>query len=306
MKKAYIIIAHKNPRQLNRLIHRLSDGKSEFFLHIDKKVDISQFQSIAEVNKSIHFLNRFDAAWGSYGTIKPFLDGLQAVRDSPIGFDRVILLSGQDYPIKSNRDIDEFFERSPKSVFLNYFPIPDYERWPGNDRGGLYRVDKYYFGAQWYKHFASKTINLISKLFPALTRTTPYGMKPFIGQTWWILDSYAVDYILDFHNSHPEYIKFHKNTFVADEMFVQMIVGNSTDERLLQSIENNEKRFTIWKDITDAHPKILKKEDFEAIKASDDLFARKFDDEADAVILDIIDTNILLKDINLVDLVAKK
>jgi hypothetical protein len=80
---------------------------------------------------------------------------------------------------------------------------------------------------------------------------------------------------------------------VADELYLQMIIGNSKDEKLLKSIENSEKRFTIWEKETSAHPKILDKNDLEAIMLSNDLFARKFDEDTE--ILDLIDSQILFK-----------
>jgi hypothetical protein len=293
MKKAYIITAHKNPDHLNRLITRLNDGKSEFFVHIDQKVDIAPFEKrLAGIGKPLHFLPRFDAKWGGYGTIMPYLTGLRAVKDAATEFDRIMLLSGQDYPIKSNKEIDEFFATSPHSVFLDYYPIPNYEKWPGGDRGGLYRVDKYYFGTKWHEKLRSKSLNLLSTYIPFLRRKIPAGIKPYTGQTWWNLDMYAVNYILNYHDEHPEYFKFHRNTFVADELFIQMIVANSDDERLLSSIEKSEKRFTIWEKPTSAHPKILDKNDFDAISNSSDLFARKFE-EHDTEILDLIDEKIL-------------
>ncbi|MCO5934670.1 beta-1,6-N-acetylglucosaminyltransferase [Mucilaginibacter sp. RB4R14] len=294
MIKAYIIIAHKAPAQLHRLISRLNDGKSEFFIHIDKKADLKQFDNLNDFGNSLHFLERFDSKWGSLGAIQPFLSGLIAIKDSETEFDRIMLLSGQDYPIKSNDEIDEFFVSSPYSVFINYFPIPNYERWPGSDRGGLYRVDKYYFGLEWYELFSSRFLNLVSAYVPFLRREIPNGMKPFTGQTWWNLDTYALNYILNYVAQHPEYLHFHKNTFVADEVFVQMIIGNSTDERLLNSIENSEKRFTIWEKVSNPHPVILKVTDFMAIASSDDLFARKFDETVDSEILDLIDAKILV------------
>lgn len=121
-------------------------------------------------------------------------------------------------------------------------------------------------------------------------------MKPYTGQTWWNFDMYALNYILEYVAKHPEYMDFHKHTFVADELFVQMIIGNSKDERLLNSIENSEKRFTIWPKANSAHPKILGKNDLQAILASDDLFARKFDENVDTEIMDLIDEEILFAD----------
>ena len=295
MEKAYLIVAHKNAKQLCRLVSRLSDGSSEFFIHIDKKVDITPFEIVRESGGPVHFIERFDSTWGGYGVINPFLAGLKMIRASSKKFERVILLSGQDYPIKSNQAINDFFETSPYSVFIDHFPIPNYKKWPGSDRGGWYRVDKYFFGMKWYEFLGSKSLNFLATYLPFLRRKIPNGMKPYTGQTWWILDPYALDYILDYHATHPEYYAFHKNTFVADELFVQMIIANSKDEELLKRIENNERRFTIWETSSCAHPNILRTTDLEAILASDDLYARKFDDTVDEEILDLIDQKILFK-----------
>jgi hypothetical protein len=293
MQKAYLIMAHKDPKQLYRLISRLIDGSSEFFIHIDKKAIFDQFEILKELGDVVHFTERFDSKWGSYGTIKPYLAGMEAVKNSPKKFDRIILLSGQDYPIKSNEEINSFFENSAYSVFIDHFPIPNYKKWPGSDRGGLYRVDKYYFGTKWHEFLRSKTMNLLSRYIPVLRRKMPNGMKPYTGQTWWILDMYALNYILDYNEKHPEYLAFHKNTFVADELFIQMVIGNSTDQKLKESIENSERRFTIWEKANSAHPKILRLSDFDAIANADDLFARKFDENVDAEILEMIDRKIL-------------
>lgn len=292
MNKAYIISAHKNPTHLNRLITRLNDGNSEFFVHIDQKVDITPFLSLSLIGEQVHFLPRFDGTWGRYGIIEPYISGLRAVKDSSTNFDRIMLLSGQDYPIKSNQEIDAFFATSPYSVFIDYFPIPNYEKWPGGDRGGWYRVDKYYLGSKWYQLLTSKSLNFMGNFLPFLRRKMPDGMKAYTGQTWWNLDMYALNYILNYHDTHPEYFKFHRHTFVADELFIQMIVANSGDDALLASIEKSEKRFTIWETPTSAHPKILDKGDFDKIRSSNDLFARKFE-EADTEILDLIDEKIL-------------
>ncbi|MEJ7556680.1 MAG: beta-1,6-N-acetylglucosaminyltransferase [Pedobacter sp.] len=294
MKKAYIIVAHKNPKQLHRLITRLSDGNSEFFVHIGLNTSISAFFEILDIGAHVRFLPRFNSAWGGYGTIEPYLSGMRAVRDSSTEFDRIMLLSGQDYPIKSNKEIDEFFKNSPYSVFLDYHPIPNYKKWPGRDRGGLYRVDKYYLGMEWHQRLRSRSLNLVSGYVPFMRRKIPNNMQPYTGQTWFNLDMYSLNYILDYHDAHPEYFKFHKHTYVADELFIQMIVGNSKDERLLNSIDKSEKRFTVWVDPTNAHPVILDKSHFPAMKTSTDLFARKFE-ESNTEILDLIDQEMLFK-----------
>lgn len=289
-------MAHKNPLQVHRLVSRLNDGHSEFFIHIDKTAAIAPFEIIKETAKAVQFVERADSGWGKFGSVQASLNGLKAVKDSKKYFDRIFLLSGQDYPIKSNDYINNFLEKHPKSVFIEYFPIPNYQKWPGNDRGGLYRVDKYYIGLKRHELLLSKTMNFLSAYIPFLRRKIPNGLKPFAGSAWWSVDMYALNYILDYDLKHPEYRKFHQFTFVSDELFIQMIVANSKDETLLKNLENDNRRLIIWESDSAAHPKTLQAKDFETIRTSEQLFARKFDEKTDAEILDLIDSKILLQD----------
>ena len=293
MRKAYILEAHRYPAQLHRLVDRLNDGSSEFFVHIDKKADIKTFHSLHAFGSLIHWLKREDAKWAGYGSVRATLNGLRAIRDSGKHFDHIFLLSGQDYPIKSNTEIDAFLRTSPHSLFVDYFPIPNYEKWPGGDRGGWYRVDKYYIGLRRRDFFFSKSFNFLSTYLPFLRRKIPNGMKPFTGSAWWSMDMYAMNYILDFDAKHPEYGAFHKYTFVPDELYMHMIVGNATDERICKSLSTDNKRFLIWEKPDSPHPNTLRISDLPAIKASTHLFARKFDATMDSEILDRIDDEIL-------------
>ena len=45
MKIAYIVLAYKNPDQLGRLFQKLINKDSAFYLHIDKKSNISDFNN---------------------------------------------------------------------------------------------------------------------------------------------------------------------------------------------------------------------------------------------------------------------
>ena len=53
MQINYIILTHKSPIQLERLISRLDDQDSTFFVHIDLKTDIEQFKYLQKENKRI-------------------------------------------------------------------------------------------------------------------------------------------------------------------------------------------------------------------------------------------------------------
>jgi hypothetical protein len=286
MQKAYLILAHKYPSQLYRLYRALNDEYSAFFIHIDRKADITKFQRLI-VDQDVQWVDRVEANWGEFSLVEAVLNLLNAAKDSGKVFDRIILLSGQDYPIKSNETINEYLRQSGQSNFIEYHALPAHEKWKPN--GGLYRVNKYFLGLRFRQRYTAKAFNFLAMLFPQLERRIPDGMKPYAGSMWWIIDDYSMRYILDYVKNNPEYTAFHKKTFAPDEVFFHMILLNATDEKVRERIVNDDKRFIKWKDIESAHPEQLEEKDLEDIRRSDALFARKFDITEDDEILNLIE-----------------
>ncbi len=271
-------------------MHQLDDDKSEFYLHVDKKADINAFKNAIKPNEKIKWVKREQTEWASYKLVVAVLNALQHIKKNSKSFDRIILLSAQDYPIKDNSFIDCFFHTSPYSVFIEYFTIPS-EKW--QPHGGLYRINKYYLGSGISKKYFGKTINFLSSVFPVLKRKEFKEIIPFAGSQWWTIDGYTLNYIVDYVKKNPAFLKFHKYTFAADEVFFQSILLNAKDEVLLKSISNNNKRFYKWINTSNAHPDILMEKDLTEITKSNALFARKFDTEIDENILNKIDSGCL-------------
>jgi hypothetical protein len=290
MEKAYIILAHKEPDQLYRLIEKLDDKSSDFFVHIDKKINLSVFNNLIDFKDKVHIIKREKSNWGEIGIVKAILSAFEAIKRTGKRFEQIILLSGQDYPIKSNDYLNDFFNTSPHKVFMEHWPIPNYRIW--KESGGIFRINKYFIGLKPYQRFLSKTLNFTAMFLPFFRRKLPYNLKPYGGWMWWSIDMYTLDYILQFLIDHPKYLKYHKFTFVPDEMFFQTILLNSKDENLLKRITNDNKRYIHWKE-GKSHPEILGRADVKNIKQSNHLFARKFDIKHDRDILEIIDQHCL-------------
>lgn len=291
MEKAYIILAHKLPDQLYRLVKRLDDGSSAFFIHIDKKTDLATFSRLSDFGDKVQIIEREDIKWAGISIMQAEINALKAIKKANKKFDRIILLSGQDYPIKSNEHINNFFKTSPYSIFIEHWTIPNYKIW--KDGGGMYRINKYFFGTQKNQKLRAKALNFLAILFPFLRRKIPYNLLPYAGWMWWTIDMKALDYILQFIKDHPKYMRFHKYTFAVDEVFIHSILLNSKDEKLLKSISTNNLRYIDWPGFIGPHPKTLRKDNINDVKASDALFARKFDTNKDSEILDLIDKNCL-------------
>jgi len=126
MKIAYIILAHKYPEQLTRLIKRLDSDNTSFFVHVDKKTTEADYRKILDlrIHENIHFIKRYKTNWGSFGQIQATLKGIQVVLASSSPCDYAFLLTGQDYPIKSSKDISNFLLQNPGRLFMDYHTYP--------------------------------------------------------------------------------------------------------------------------------------------------------------------------------------
>lgn len=299
MKIAYLIQAYKYPQQLLRLIKKLDSKDSRFFIHIDKKSDISVFKSTLREfsNSKIKFISRReDGRWGRMGIVKATLHGIREVAQSSERFDCMRLLSGQCYPIKSAVSIHNFFEENSDKSYIFYFPLPS-KSWE-KERGGLNRIERYHFYFKRGRIFPSdeapktvqgKIFHNILKLYFPLPRVFPNYLKPYGGSSLFSLTPVTLKYILDFVDNHPDYIKFHEYSLLPDEMFFQTILLNSNNEKMLSDIVCNDLLYVDWTKPVKPLPAILKKEDFSAIISSNKLFGRKFDSTVDSEILDMID-----------------
>lgn len=288
MIKAYIVLAHKNGEQVYRMLKRLDDNQSFFFLHIDKNSSLEEFKDVVNTfTKKIKLVKRVAIEWGGFGLVQATINALQEIKKHPLLFEWIILLSGQDYPIKPNNFINQFLKSTSYEAFFEYTLIPNYPRW--SPRGGSYRVDKYYFGSQPGFKIAAKFVNFFAGMFPVIGRPVMRKIKPYAGSQWWVMNANTMNFVLNYIEQKPYYTAFHKFTFAADEVFFHSIILNS--DILKDKVENNNKRFYIWPDTSKAHPELLEEKDLDTIKNSDALFARKFDLEHDPHILDSVDNN---------------
>lgn len=309
MKIHYFILVHKNPAQLCRLVEQLETEQTDFYIHVDKKTDISPFQE--KLNRpDIHFISeRVDILWGTISQVSAVLNGMREIsRKGEEG--PVILLSGQDYPLKSNRYIAGFLEKHRTTDFLFHFPLPS-EIWPrkGWDRLKAYRIglsktegkkqvkiEPYAFTFRNFYHFLVLLCYKPSAFPKAVRffftrRKHPSDIKPFGGSFWWGLKWSSINYILNYLETHPDYWKYHQYTANPDEIIFPSIL--CSDPEIAKNIQNSDLRYIDWGEGKES-PRTFTVKDWETLigqseEREDFLFARKFDPEVDPVILNKID-----------------
>ena len=283
MNIVYIISAYKYPAQLVRLIRQLHTDTTSFFIHIDKKTDLAVYDQAVQGTQglsNVHFLRRYRCDWGGFGHVQATLQGIHEIIKRGISFDYAILLTGQDYPIKTNDQIQDFLWQSQGKSFLDYFPLPS-SQWEG---GGLQRVEL------WHIRYLKSHFIFPSPRAFFLKRKFPKGFQPFGGCSYWCLSNEIITYIDKFTSQQPHFVNFFKYVDVPDEIFFQTIVMNSP---FASNVVNDDLRYILWKELDSASPSILGKEDLEDLASSSKLFARKFDETIDAEVLNLIEEKIL-------------
>ena len=283
MRIIYIISAYKHPEQLTRLVHKLNTDASSFFVHVDKKTDDRVYrQMISGLNHlpNVHFVKRHKCYWGDFGHVAATLEGIDEIFNTGVNFDYAILLTGQDYPIKSNYHIDAFFQEHAGALFLEHFSLPR-DAWQNH---GLDRIET------WHLRLFNRHFRFPPGRDLPFKRKFPRGFKPFGGSSYWCLSRECIEYIHIFTKQNARFVNFFKYVDIPDEIFFQTIILNS---HFAKRVVNDDLRYVDWKDLNSGSPAILCKKDFEVIALSSKLFARKFDMTIDADVLDMIDERLV-------------
>lgn len=276
MKIAHLILAHKCPDQVYRLANKLQDAETDVYIHIDKKSHLL-FTLFKLPANTILIKNTVSVTWAGYSMVSATLNGLKEILDSGTHYDHIHITSGQDYPIKSNSEIKELFEKNKGKLFVKYLPVGN--EWPD----GITRITQYHL-TDINLPGKYKLQNLINFLAPK--RKFLFNWKA-VGKSQWItINTPAAKYIIDTLNKHPEIERFFKLSWAPDEIIFHTILYNS-DYR--EHIINDDLTYMDWTK-GGASPKVLGMDDKTTLQQSEALFARKFDVDVDKNILDYLDT----------------
>ena len=283
MRIAHLITVHKNPTQVERLLGALTHKDADFYLHVDKNVDIRPFAHLARLPRVQLTRTRVAVRWASYRFTEALLECTREILATGQPYDFINLLSGQDYPIKPVETIHQFLARHVGYSFLSF--EGEDSRWWGHARSRIeqYHTTYYQFKGQY------RLQSLLNKLLPKRRFPLPYALYGGPDGSWWTMSAACAAYFVEFVDGHPELRWFCRFTWGSDEFLPATILLNSP---LKDTIINENYRYIDWSG-GGANPKLLTMADVAALARSPKLFARKFDPAHDAEILDVVDQTLL-------------
>ena len=277
-KIAYFILVHRFPKQFKRLFEAIYDKENYYLIHLDKKSGEDTNEEVRTFlagYPNAYLLERSNVVWGGYSMVQAELNGMKHLLSIGANWDFFINLSGQDFPLRSQDEIRKFLSNHKDSSFIK-IAKQSTER-PDT----MNRVENYF----------TETSDSLSDAI----HKRPYmkGVTAYIGGQWMILNRACCEFICN-STEVKKFEDYYANTLIADEAFFQTVLMNSS---FAGTLINNDKRAIIWvpDGIIKLRPKTFTMADLAFLLATDDLFARKFDDEVDVAIINALQLNRLNK-----------
>ncbi len=298
MTIAYLISAHTDAPQLARLVNALQSD-AHFFVHIDKKSDIEPFRRLLPQD-NVHFLEkRIDVRWGTINEWDYQQAMLRAAIAFPVSFDRLVTLSGLDYPLWSNRRITDYFASMEGKEILAAMPL--YEEFKPKD---IFREVRLFFeipfiGNKWNQRLSiicRKLINLTGYKRPYTFRVGGETWREFKGAAWWAISEDLARFVVNTYDAHKREIRREfRNQHCPAETLLQTIAFNSKAWRpRLIAFPCDES--TTLAGMTLLHHieytsaiRVWREEDFDLLMATGRMFARKLTSEASLGLIRLID-----------------
>lgn len=280
-KHAYLIMAHNEFSILKELIKVLDDERNDIYIHIDAKVEkfpFNEFEKLVKKSTVVFINRRSNVAWGGDTQIKSEMNLLKEAYKKKYFYYH--LISGVDFPIKTQNYIHDFFEKNAGNNYINF----------ESDELSMKFAKERMEYRHYFQNIIGRSSGRIKELFYKIDAKSIYIQKILgrnrlrgcelvmkKGATWFSISNDLVKIILDSEQIIRKYFYYGVCT---DEMFPMTIAYNSS---LRNTLVNDELRYIIWDGR--CHPKILDMSNYEDMMASHCLFARKFSSKHD---LDII------------------
>ena len=267
MKHAYLILAHNEWDLLKILVSRLDDERNDIYIHIDAKVDM--LPDVVAENTGLHFINnRVDVRWGDLSVVEAELALFEeAVAKGPYAYYH--LLSGVDMPLKSQDYIHAFYDANQGKEFIGYTLT---EITPEIERKAL----RWHLFPRCFKSgniFVKALRSGCLRLQELLGIRRNEGVEFKKGSQWVsVTDGMARCFI----NNIDWIRRTFSHTFCSDEMVMQTLCWHSEFRQNIYCADDDAKgcmRAIGWRNgcLYD-----WEASDFEALKNSPALFARKF------------------------------
>jgi hypothetical protein len=284
---AFLILAHKQPQLLARIMKVLEKSNHYFFVHVDAKTNIDDFITSTDGIKNLHFIeNRVKVYHRGMSIVDAEMQLLNCAHRQYGGYDYYHLISGQCYPLRTNEQFDEFFENTDESFMC--FDRGEFAA--SMQKHYKYCADEFHFnntdtlGSRVYEKLR---LGKILSLFWHRSKIKGYTG----GWQWFDWTNRVAEYVLDYMQKHEEYYKRFNHTGSPDEHIFVTLLSDKIQELKVSPYEPL--RYVSWHANhhveTEYRPYDLDERDYQYIIGTATFFCRKVVFPVSEKLLDMID-----------------
>ncbi|MFT3903404.1 MAG: beta-1,6-N-acetylglucosaminyltransferase [Niabella sp.] len=282
MRVAHLLLVHKNPHQVGRLVNLLAHVDADIYIHVDKKSEVEPFIPLS-FRKNVYFIkNNVAVYWASYSQVQCIVNSLGEILRKDKDYAYINLISGQDLPVRPLGEFYELLKTGGRRLYMQCKSVDT--DW----RQAKVRLQRYDF-PQWIFKGKHRMFELINLILPR--KRYPLQHDIVGGSTWFTITPDAARYILDTFLSNKKLKRFFKYTWGADEVVFATVLFNSPYRKDI--VDNLV--YVDWGTLDDGHPRVLDMQDIDKIKQSGKFFARKFDEEISPEVVDHVTKMVSVK-----------
>ncbi len=291
-KHAYLILVHKNWEQLRKLIELIDDERNDIFLHIDRKSRISadEMRRISQVavHSNITMVKRHRISWGGYSIVKAEFELLNTAIHAG-AYCYYHLISSMDLPVRTNDEIHAFFDRNQGKEFVRLSEACHIDMFRP-------RLKYYWFFQELIGKSRKNPLRIVQWISIQIQKIIGVNrIRDFTfakGHQWFSITDDFARYVCENEPSVRKRLRF---TFCADESMIQPLIVDSIFKDRIYKPEPNENEIMRAIDWNRGSPYVFRKEDYDFLMKTKCMFARKFDEETDDEIIEMIYSTLMHK-----------
>jgi hypothetical protein len=292
----YLVVSHRNPAQVLRLVAALKEGPAAEVVvrHDERRSQLDPAALERAGGRSLR--DGIDVEWGHHSHLRMLLGAIGRVR-TELDPDWLVVISGQDYPLRPMAEIEARLAAAGEDAFLGNPWRLQTDSPPAAPADEFFRRYAY-----WHARVPAVTPRPPRRLQPlAYLRELPSGGKPLLGirrprlpfdpanpcwvsADWPLLGRRAIEVLVRAARHDGSLLRHYRHAFAGSESFLATVLMNEPG----LTVSGDDRRFVRF--APDApNPDLLTSADLEQLLESGAHFARKFDAGTDAAVLDALD-----------------
>lgn len=297
----FLLYTFKEPELLERVSRALAPHP--LVVHVDAKVDEAPFRAaVAGTGDRVQFVDdRVLVNWGGYSQVRAIRRLVARGLDLATSDDEyMVMLSGQDYPVKPMQALDKFFDEGRPAQYLRAFVVADSSDHYRRQVNRRHFRDLPFLARRTVqprlrrlRNIAIRGLEKLNVVMPRLT--PPKGLVVAHGGTHFALTAGCLRTLESSVTTEIE--SYFSKVFCPEENFYHSLLASSPSDVEGWSLEpfqgRGQRRYANLHHIDPTLLKVYTAADWPEVSTFDRFFFRKVSSKASAELLDRIDDELL-------------